>query len=120
MAYLCFSGAVGAYLLILDKGDPMNKLLIVLALLFLFITSGAAFAAVNINTASQGELESLQGIGPAKAKAIIEYREKVGAFTSIDDLAKVNGIGPGIIKQIRDAITVEVVPSAEPVAKPAQ
>lgn len=98
----------------------MNKSFVVLVLLFLFAASGAVFAAVNINTASQAELESLQGIGPAKAKAIIEYREKVGAFTSIDDLTKVNGIGPGIIKQLRDAVTVEAAPSAEPVTKPAQ
>lgn len=98
----------------------MNKLFFVIALLFLFTIPGTTFAAVNINTASQAELEALQGIGPAKAKAIIEYREKVGAFTSIDDLEKVSGIGPGLIKQLRDAITVEAAQSAEPPAKPAQ
>ena len=84
----------------------MKKLLIFVTLLFLF--SGTAFAAVNLNTATQAELETLQGIGPAKAKAIVEYREKNGAFTSVDDLAKVAGVGPGIIKQIRDAVTVTV------------
>ena len=84
-------------------------------------TSSTTFVKwFNINTASQAELEALQGIGPAKAKAIIEYREKVGAFTSIDDLEKVSGIGPGLIKQLRDAITVEAAQSAEPPAKPAQ
>lgn len=48
---------------------------------------------VNINSASAGELEKLVGIGPAKAKAIIEYREQNGAFTSVSDLEKVKGIG---------------------------
>ncbi|MEK7772314.1 MAG: helix-hairpin-helix domain-containing protein, partial [Pseudomonadota bacterium] len=47
-------------------------------MILLFAFTGTVYAAVNINTASQTELESLQGIGPAKAKAIIEYREKNG------------------------------------------
>lgn len=89
----------------------MKQLFIFVILLFLF--TGTAFAAVNLNTATQAELEALQGIGPAKAKAIVEYREKNGAFTSIDDLAKVAGVGPGIIKQVRDAVTVATEQSAE-------
>lgn len=89
----------------------MKKLFMIVILSFLF--TGIALAAVNINTASQAELESLQGIGPAKAKAIIEYREQNGSFTSIDDLANVSGIGSGTIKQLRDAITVEAEKSAE-------
>lgn len=94
----------------------MKKLFFIMILLFAF--TGTVYAAVNINTASQTELESLQGIGPAKAKAIIAYREKNGSFTSIDDLEKVDGIGPGIIKQLRDVVTVEVAKSAETPAKP--
>lgn len=89
----------------------MKKLFLIMILSFLF--NSIAFAAVNINTASQTELESLQGIGPAKAKAIIEYREKNGSFASIDDLGKVSGIGSGMIKQLHDAITVEAEKSAE-------
>lgn len=93
----------------------MKKLFLIMMLSLLF--TGVAFAAVNINTASQTELESLQGIGPAKAKAIIEYREKNGAFASIDDLGKVSGIGSGTIKQLHDVVTVEAEKSAEaPVA----
>ena len=94
----------------------MKQLFLMMTLLFLF--TGTALAAVNINTASQAELEALQGIGPAKAKAIIEHREKIGAFASIDDLAKVSGIGPGTVKQLRDAVTVESEKSAEAPAKP--
>ena len=93
----------------------MQKLILMMTLVFLL--TGTAFAAVNINTASQAELESLQGIGPAKAKAIIEYREKNGSFASIDDLGKVSGIGSGTIKQLHDVITVEAEKGAEaPVA----
>lgn len=94
----------------------MKQLFLMMTLLFLF--TGTAFAAVNINTASQAELEALQGIGPTKAKAIIEYREKVGLFASIDDLEKVSGIGSGTVKQLRDVVTVESEKSAEAPAKP--
>ncbi len=90
----------------------MRKLIRMMVSLVILL-SGTAFAAVNINTASQSELESLQGIGPAKAKAIIEYREKNGSFVSVDDLGKVGGIGSGTIKQLRDVVTAEVEKSAE-------
>jgi competence protein ComEA len=68
--------------------------------------TGGAFAAVNINTANQADLETLQGIGPAKAKAIVEYRKKNGSFKLPDDLEKVRGIGPAIMKKVRKDITV--------------
>jgi competence protein ComEA len=71
-----------------------------------FVLDGAVFASVNINTASQSELETLKGIGPAKARAIVEYRNQNGLFNSIDDLEKISGIGPGVIKQIRNEVTV--------------
>ena len=93
----------------------MKKLFFVMVLTLLF--AGTTFAAININTASQAELESLQGIGPAKAKAIVEYREKNGSFASVDDLKKISGIGSGTIKQLRDVVTVEVGKSAEVPAK---
>lgn len=89
----------------------MKKVL--LTMILLFVLTSAAFAAVNINTASQAELESLQGIGPAKAKAIIEYRETVGSFLSVEDLGKVNGIGSATIEQLRDVIIVEAEKSVE-------
>jgi competence protein ComEA len=94
----------------------MKKLFLVVILSLLF--TDIASAAVNINTASQTELESLQGIGPAKAKAIIEYREKNGSFASVNDLGKVSGIGSGTLKQLRDADTVEAEKSAEAPAAP--
>jgi competence protein ComEA len=82
----------------------MKKLLLVLALWFAF--AGAALATVNINSATKEELVSLKGVGDKKAQAIIDYRKKNGDFKSIDDLEKVDGIGPGIMKQIRAQISV--------------
>ena len=69
----------------------MKKLLLVLVACFALAIN--AFAAVNINTASQAELESIKGIGPAKSKAIIDYRTKNGAFKTVDDLDNVKGFG---------------------------
>jgi len=65
-----------------------------------------AFAAVDINTATTRELIGLQGIGPAKAQAIVEYRQKNGQFKATKDLTKVKGIGPKIVERLGDDITV--------------
>jgi len=60
---------------------------------------------ININTASTVELEQLPGVGPSTAKAIVEYREKNGAFVVVEDLLKVRGIGPaklrGMLSRVR-------------------
>ena len=79
-----------------------------LAMLFaaLLAYAGMVFAGVNINSATKEQLESLNGIGPVKAQAIIDYRKKNGDFKSVDDLEKVEGIGPGTMKQIRAQISV--------------
>ena len=61
---------------------------------------------ININTATQSELETLPGIGPAISEDIIAYRESEGIFIIIEDVQKVPGIGPGIFGQIKDLITV--------------
>ncbi len=63
-------------------------------------------ALVNINTASEAELVSLHGIGSSKAQAIILYREMFGNFNSIDDLAKVKGIGAKTIDKNRSRLRV--------------
>ncbi|MFN8386103.1 MAG: ComEA family DNA-binding protein [Anaerolineales bacterium] len=62
---------------------------------------------VNINTASQSELETLPGIGPTTAQKIIEYREENGPFESTEDIMNVSGIGPGTYERIKDLITVD-------------
>ena len=66
----------------------------------------AVTGKVNINTATSSELQTLNGIGEAKAKAIIEYREKNGNFEKIEDIKNVSGIGDSVYDKIKDNITV--------------
>ena len=61
---------------------------------------------VNINTATEAELDALPGIGEAKAKAIVQYRNENGSFKSISDIKNVKGIGDGIFDDIKGLITV--------------
>lgn len=61
---------------------------------------------ININTADEQLLQTLNGIGPVTAEKIVSYRTTYGAFSSIDDLKEVNGIGDKTFDQIRDYITV--------------
>lgn len=61
---------------------------------------------ININSASQTELESLPGIGAATAKKIIDYRKENGKFNSIEDIKKVNGIGESKYNKIKSLIKV--------------
>ena len=62
---------------------------------------------VNINTADAEELETLTGIGPALAQAIVDYRAGHGAFRSADDLLLVKGIGEAKLEGFRAEITLE-------------
>ena len=62
---------------------------------------------INLNTATLEQLDSLPGIGPSKAQAIIDYREKESIFTKPEDIKKVSGIGDKTYEQIKDMITVE-------------
>ncbi|MGI6066298.1 MAG: helix-hairpin-helix domain-containing protein [Bacillota bacterium] len=70
------------------------------------VQSASGGQMVNINTAGEAELETLPGIGPAKAKAIIKYREESGFFSSIEEIEEVPGIGPATFNNIKDSITV--------------
>ena len=62
---------------------------------------------VNINTADSAQLETLKGIGPVKANAIIAYREEFGSFISIEEIMDVKGIGVKTFENIREWICVE-------------
>ncbi len=61
---------------------------------------------VNLNTADAAQLETISGIGPATAEAIIAWRESNGSFTSIEQLLDVRGIGPAKFEAMRDAVTI--------------
>jgi len=65
-----------------------------------------AIAAVNINTATQSELEAVKGLGPEKAKAIIMYREANGNFKHLDELDKVKGFGKASVEKLKAELSV--------------
>ena len=61
---------------------------------------------VNINTATVELLETLPGIGPTTAQAIVDYRQENGPFITVDDLLKIPGIGPTTLEELRGLISV--------------
>ncbi len=78
---------------------------LLLAAVLLFAPMVGLAGGVNINTADADTIaESLTGVGPVKAEAIVEHREQNGAFESAEDLLEVHGIGAGTVDPIRDDI----------------
>ena len=71
------------------------------------VTKGTSGGLVNLNTATQEDLQTLTGIGPSKANAILEYRETVGKFKEVDELKQVTGIGDKTFERLRDSISVK-------------
>jgi len=68
----------------------------------------AVVPTVNVNVASAAELaETLQGVGEAKAEAIVSHREEKGAFESVESLSDVRGIGPATVEKNRERITLQ-------------
>jgi competence ComEA-like helix-hairpin-helix protein len=63
-------------------------------------------APLNINSATLRQLDSLSGVGPAKAAAILRYREEHGPFTAVEQLGQVPGFGPQALERLRDRLTV--------------
>jgi competence protein ComEA len=63
-------------------------------------------AAVNLNTATVQQLDALPGVGPVTAAAIVAWRDANGKFTSVDQLAEVDGIGPGRLEKLRPLVRV--------------
>ncbi len=67
---------------------------------------GAPGALMNLNVATAEQLETLPGIGPVLAQAILDYRTEHGPFASVEDLLNVRGIGEARLEDLRDAVTV--------------
>ena len=102
----------------------MVRTLVVTACVALFVLMAAAPAAadqtaaqpkqaaqpagslVNLNSATQAELEKLPGVGPAMAKQIIEYRQKNGGFKKVEELMNVKGIGEKFFLKLKTLVTI--------------
>lgn len=97
------------------------------ALCLLFLMIGAANAAepahtstppalVNINTADAATLATLTGVGAKKAEEIIKYRQAHGGFKTVEEFAKVHGIGPKTFEANRSRLTVGEVKTTTPIS----
>ena len=87
----------------------MIVLFIAIAMVMTF--SGPSLAGdagkINLNKATAVELSQLKGIGMKYAERIVEFRDKNGSFKQVEDLLKIQGIGPKILEKNKDRITVE-------------
>jgi len=71
-------------------------------------TGSAAGAVVDLNSADVAILDGLPGVGPAKARAIVGWREANGPFHAVQELARVPGFGPSALARLRDRVRVGV------------
>jgi competence protein ComEA len=67
---------------------------------------GAPTALINLNTATVEQLDTLPGVGPVRAAAIVAWRNTHGKFTTVDQLGEVDGIGPGRLEKLRPLVRV--------------
>lgn len=76
----------------------------IFTILFLYIS--LIFGAVNINSANSAQLQTLYGIGPAKAQEILKYRKMHGGFKTVDELVNVKGIGPKTMIKLKPQVSL--------------
>ncbi len=72
-----------------------------------YSTNSGGADRININTATAEELDTLPGIGPSTAQAIVDYRRQFGDFQRTDEITKVSGIGSATYDRVKDLITVD-------------
>ncbi|MBN1040978.1 MULTISPECIES: helix-hairpin-helix domain-containing protein [Clostridium] len=70
------------------------------------VTKSDSSGKININCAQLEELKNLNGIGEAKAKRIIEYRENIGTFNSVEDIKNIDGIGEKSFEKLKEQIEI--------------
>jgi len=90
----------GQQILVPKKGDTPSGVPVAVGV------PGGPTALVNVNSADEATLETLNGVGPVLAAAIIQYRTEHGPFASIDQLDEVSGIGPATLEDLRSQVTV--------------
>ncbi|WP_139892599.1 helix-hairpin-helix domain-containing protein [Bacillus sp. D386] len=71
------------------------------------VSAAKGDGTINLNKATSEELQELPGIGPSKATAILQKREELGSFKTIEDLKEVTGIGDKTFEKLRELITVK-------------
>lgn len=69
--------------------------------------SDSTFGIVNINTATQEELQTISGIGEKRAKDIVAYREQNGLFKSVDELSNISGIGTKTLEKLKSEVSID-------------
>jgi comEA protein len=108
LLFLCISFVVGAGIsFIRNKLDKRNLKAITVSQLPIANSQNNEITLININTASNKELEALPGIGPVLTQRIIEYRQKINGFKTKEELLKISGIGPKKFEAIKDKITIK-------------
>jgi len=72
----------------------------------LLLFASLLFSSVNINRANSAQLQTLNGVGPAKAQEILKYRKTHGRFNTVDELVNVKGIGPRTLIKLKPHVSV--------------
>jgi len=92
------------------------------SVLLFFVLAGPVFPkktppplhSVDLNTATEKQLEQLPGVGPTTAKAIVEFRTKAGRFRRIEDLLVIRGISESKLEKIRPYVIIGAPPKKPP------
>ncbi|MDB5244619.1 MAG: competence ComEA helix-hairpin-helix repeat region domain protein [Parcubacteria group bacterium] len=96
----------------------LPSVLFAVAMVSVLGTQASASSVININTASVTQLDTLPGIGPSKAAAIVSYRDQHGSFANKSDIQNVSGIGPATYAKLEGLITADAAVTAPAIGAP--